>query len=154
LGIVELVFVGGFDVGDLRLVNSPLPLLVIPDTFLRLFKLFKLFIWTLFRIKVIIFSVFKITEELLIGLSVLKILVLRHILFQFKLLLVFNFTNSLLVINFFLFLIHSNLLDPLVGGDLWHDAAPVLEGVKLGLANIVLRLVSNTHDKTNYLKGF
>ena len=90
----------------------------------------------------VLFGVFKITEELLIGLFVLKILVFKHILFQFELLLVFDFTDPLLILNFFLLLIHFHLLDLLVGRNLRHDATPVLECVELELADVVLRLVS------------
>jgi hypothetical protein len=124
------------------------------NTFLHFFKLFELLIWTLLRAQVILICIFIITKKLLIGLSVLKILVFKHILFQFHLLFVFNFTDPLLVINVFLLLVYSHLVDPLVSRDLRHNAALVLDGVELDFANVVLRLVSETHDEAYYLNGF
>ena len=98
-----------------------------------------------------IFSVFEVSQELLTWLSVLEILIIKNVFLLFKLLLVFNFFDSLLILNVLLLLFNLHFKDPLISRDLWHNTSLALKGVKPDLSDIILWLVGNSKDETNYL---
>jgi hypothetical protein len=103
-------------------------------------------------VPVLIFCVFVVSQELLAWFSVLEILIIKNVFLLFELLLVFNFFDSLLILNVLLLLFDFHFEDSLIGRDFWHNSSLALKRIKPDLSYIVLWLVSNSKDKTNYLQ--
>ena len=101
-----------------------------------------------------VICVFVVTQELLFGLSILKILIFKHLFFQLELLFVFDFSNSWLVFNIFLLLLHPHSIYPLICWYLWDNAPFTFQGVKFYFSLVVLGLISETKDEADDLNEF
>ena len=149
-----LIFIGAPNGRNLAAVSFKFARLLRLSRFLNFLKLFELFIRALkiIGVTIWIFGVFVVSQELLAWLSVLEILIIKNVFLLFKLLLVFNFFDSLLILNVLLLLFNLHLEDPLIGRNFWHNSSFALKGVKPDLSDIVLWLVGNSKDEANYLQ--